>query len=131
MAAKAGMLVHELQIQEEGAREVGDRAVTRRIKEDLEAARHSLGSEDGVAHEKAALVRSLSPDGRAVLNADDPRVAAMAKQTTAVTLRFSSSDPRADIWGCEARRTPRGSRHQSCSAAVSLPDRASRTSHGT
>jgi UDP-N-acetylmuramoyl-tripeptide--D-alanyl-D-alanine ligase len=67
-----------------------------------------LGDEEGVAHEKAALVRCLPPEGRAVLNGDDPRVAAMARQTTAPALRFSLGDPRAEVWGCEPRRTPRG-----------------------
>ncbi len=37
-----------------------------------------LGSVDGVAEEKAALVDALPPDGLAILSADDPRVAAMA-----------------------------------------------------
>ena len=37
-----------------------------------------LGSLEGVAAEKGALVAGLAPGGRAVLNADDPRVAAMA-----------------------------------------------------
>ena len=38
-----------------------------------------LGSIEGVREEKAALVRALGPDGVAVLNADDPRVASMAR----------------------------------------------------
>lgn len=38
-----------------------------------------LGSLDGIAAEKEDLVRSLSADGVAILNADDPRVAAMAE----------------------------------------------------
>ena len=37
-----------------------------------------LGSVDGVAEEKAALVDALPPEGLAILSADDPRVAAMA-----------------------------------------------------
>jgi len=39
-----------------------------------------FGSVDGVAEEKAALVDALPPEGLAVLNADDPRVAAMAER---------------------------------------------------
>jgi UDP-N-acetylmuramoyl-tripeptide--D-alanyl-D-alanine ligase len=38
-----------------------------------------LGSIDGVREEKAALVRALRADGIAVLNADDARVASMAR----------------------------------------------------
>ena len=38
----------------------------------------ALGDVDGVAREKASLVARLPADGLAVLNADDPRVAAMA-----------------------------------------------------
>src|SRR5205823_5494716 len=38
-----------------------------------------LGTIEGVREEKAALVRALSPAGIAVLNADDPRVASMAR----------------------------------------------------
>lgn len=38
-----------------------------------------LGSIDGVREEKAALVRALGADGIAVLNADDARVASMAR----------------------------------------------------
>ena len=47
-----------------------------------------LGSIEGVREEKAALVRALGPDGVAVLNADDPRVASMARDTRARVLTF-------------------------------------------
>src|SRR6185503_6998938 len=42
-----------------------------------------LGSLDGVREEKAGLIRALPADGAAVLNADDPRVAGMARDTRA------------------------------------------------
>lgn len=67
-----------------------------------------LGSEDLVAREKAALVRALPPGGFAVLNADDARVAAMAAETVAHVVTASLGDWHATVWGCDARRTPRG-----------------------
>src|SRR5262249_52775869 len=42
-----------------------------------------LGSVEGVAREKGALVSSLKKGGLAVLNGDDPNVAAMARATIA------------------------------------------------
>jgi UDP-N-acetylmuramoyl-tripeptide--D-alanyl-D-alanine ligase len=47
-----------------------------------------LGSLDGVREEKAGLVRALPPDGVAVLNADDPRVAGMARETRARVVTY-------------------------------------------
>jgi UDP-N-acetylmuramoyl-tripeptide--D-alanyl-D-alanine ligase len=47
-----------------------------------------LGSLDGVSEEKAGLVRALSPDGVAVLNADDARVAGMARETQARVVTY-------------------------------------------
>ena len=47
-----------------------------------------LGSLDGVRAEKAALVRALPPTGCAVLNADDPRVAGMARDTQARVVTY-------------------------------------------
>jgi UDP-N-acetylmuramoyl-tripeptide--D-alanyl-D-alanine ligase len=56
----------------------------------LVAAVHTefLGSIEGVREEKAALVRALPPEGVAVLNADDPRVASMARETQARVVTF-------------------------------------------
>ncbi len=48
-----------------------------------------LGSIDGVAHEKADLVRSLPREGVAVLNADNRWTAAMARETGARVLTYS------------------------------------------
>jgi UDP-N-acetylmuramoyl-tripeptide--D-alanyl-D-alanine ligase len=50
-----------------------------------------LGSLDGVRDEKAALVRALPPDGTAVLNADDPRVAGMAADTRARVITYGTA----------------------------------------
>jgi UDP-N-acetylmuramoyl-tripeptide--D-alanyl-D-alanine ligase len=47
-----------------------------------------LGSLDGVREEKAGLVRALSADGVAVLNADDARVAGMARDTHARVVTY-------------------------------------------
>ena len=52
-----------------------------------------LGSLDGVREEKAALVRAIPPEGAVALNADDPRVAGMARDARArvVTYGWSGS----------------------------------------
>jgi len=47
-----------------------------------------LGSLDGVREEKAGLIRALAADGVAVLNADDPRVAGMARDTRARVVTY-------------------------------------------
>ena len=47
-----------------------------------------LGSLDGVREEKVGLVRALAPDGVAVLNADDPRVAGMARESRARVVTY-------------------------------------------
>lgn len=51
-----------------------------------------LRDEDHIAAEKAELVKALPPDGLAVFNADDPRVAAMAQSTVAHKL-FVTTKP--------------------------------------
>lgn len=51
----------------------------------------TFGTIDGVARTKAELVAHLPAPGTAVLNADDPRVAAMAGATSAQVLSFGRS----------------------------------------
>jgi UDP-N-acetylmuramoyl-tripeptide--D-alanyl-D-alanine ligase len=51
-----------------------------------------LGSLTGVREEKAALVRALGPEGWAILNADDPRVADMARDTIARVKTFGLAE---------------------------------------
>ena len=47
-----------------------------------------LGSLEGVREEKAALVRAIREDGTVALNADDPRVASMARDTRARVIPY-------------------------------------------
>lgn len=56
-----------------------------------------FGSIEAIAATKAELVRSLGPRGVAVLNGDDPRVAAMAAAAPA-TLTVSVQDASADVY---------------------------------
>lgn len=56
-----------------------------------------LGSLEAIADAKAELVESLPPNGVAILNGDDPRVAAMAKRTSARVLLYGTSA------GCDVR----------------------------
>lgn len=51
----------------------------------------AYGSLDGVAEEKAKLIRSLPADGLAVLNADDSRVLAMRAGTSARVVTYGTS----------------------------------------
>ena len=51
----------------------------------------AFGSLEGVAAEKSALVRAVPPSGHVVLNADDPRVAAMAAVVQAPVLTFGAA----------------------------------------
>jgi len=55
-----------------------------------------FGSREVIATAKGEIVEALADDGIAVLNADDPLVAAMAARTTARVLTFGAS-PSADL----------------------------------
>lgn len=50
------------------------------------------GSLEAIAHAKRELVQALRPDGHALLNIDDPAVAAMAPHTAAPVTRFGAGD---------------------------------------
>jgi UDP-N-acetylmuramoyl-tripeptide--D-alanyl-D-alanine ligase len=80
-----------------------------------------FGSVEAIARAKGELVEALPTDGIAVLNADDPRVAAMAARTAARVVTFGrAADVRAEAITLDAGRarfvlaTPAGS------AAVAL-----------
>ncbi|HSV92577.1 MAG TPA: UDP-N-acetylmuramoyl-tripeptide--D-alanyl-D-alanine ligase, partial [Desulfobacterales bacterium] len=66
-----------------------------------------LGSLEGVAAEKGALVTGLAPGGRAVLNADDPRVVAMAAGLGGDALMFGLAGS-AGVRAAAIRETPAG-----------------------
>lgn len=78
-----------------------------------------FGSRERIAQAKGELVEALPHNGFAVLNADDPKVAAMAERTAARVVRFGagggadyrSEDVRLDAAGHPrfALHTPRGS----------------------
>lgn len=56
-----------------------------------------MGSQDGIARAKGELVAALPSTGTAILNGDDPRVAAMVALTSARTLTYGYGD------GCDLR----------------------------
>ncbi|MEU6851373.1 UDP-N-acetylmuramoyl-tripeptide--D-alanyl-D-alanine ligase [Actinacidiphila alni] len=51
-----------------------------------------FGSTQAIADAKAEIVQALTPDGTAVLNADDPLVAAMADRTRARVITFGTGE---------------------------------------
>ena len=50
-----------------------------------------LGSIEGVMQEKGDLLKSLGPNGKAILNADDPRVIQLASRTKAAVILYGLS----------------------------------------
>jgi UDP-N-acetylmuramoyl-tripeptide--D-alanyl-D-alanine ligase len=69
-----------------------------------------VGGIEGVARAKGELVDALPADGTAVLNADDERVAAMARRTTATVVSFGwspTADVRISALQLDARARPR------------------------
>jgi UDP-N-acetylmuramoyl-tripeptide--D-alanyl-D-alanine ligase len=94
----------EVLVAEIGARHVGDiAALAPTVAPDVAVVTavagvhlEVFGTIDDVARAKSELVGSLGPDGLAVLNVADPRVAAMAAQAPAV-LRVGLDVPDADV----------------------------------
>jgi UDP-N-acetylmuramoyl-tripeptide--D-alanyl-D-alanine ligase len=68
-----------------------------------------LGSIDGVMKEKGALVKNLPSSARAILNADDPRVAALAEDTHAEVIFYGISS-HAHIRATDVEQTVEGIR---------------------
>jgi UDP-N-acetylmuramoyl-tripeptide--D-alanyl-D-alanine ligase len=62
-----------------------------------------FGGLDQVARAKGELVEALPADGAAILNADDPRVLAMAARTAARVVTFGVDDRTAQIRAAEIR----------------------------
>lgn len=60
-----------------------------------------FGSQEAIASAKAELVEALPSDGLAVLNADDPLVAAMASRTSARVLTFSVESEAGEVCAVE------------------------------
>ena len=87
---------HEAAVVEIGANQPGEIAYLAGIARPTVAvvtivtAQHTefFRNVEGVRDEKAALVRAVGGDGFAVLNADDPRVAGMARETTATAVLY-------------------------------------------
>jgi UDP-N-acetylmuramoyl-tripeptide--D-alanyl-D-alanine ligase len=69
-----------------------------------------LGSLAGVREEKATLVRALGPEGWAVLNADDPHVADMTRDTIARVTTFGRAQAAAVRAVGDVVETPQGLR---------------------
>ena len=66
-----------------------------------------LGSIEGVFAEKSALLRGLSPGGRAVLNADDPRLRGLLAAMGAAAIGFGLA-PEAAVRAAGVRHTAAG-----------------------
>jgi len=87
-------------VLEMGARRIGDIArLTALVAPDIavvlnvgQAHLGSFGSREAIAKAKGELVQGLAPGGTAVLNADDPRVAAMRALTGGPVLTFGRAE---------------------------------------
>ena len=67
----------------------------------------AFGTLEGVAREKGALIRAVPTDGWAVLNADDPLVRGLTRETPAWVLTYGSG-PHCDVWFSNVRSSLEG-----------------------
>jgi UDP-N-acetylmuramoyl-tripeptide--D-alanyl-D-alanine ligase len=120
-------------VLEMGARHIGDiAALTSLVAPDIavvtnvgQAHLSHFGSRKAIAKAKGELVQGLAPGGTAILNADDPRVAAMRSLTDGPVLTFGHAE-HADVrvTGLALDRLARPSftlRTAGASAPVTLP----------
>jgi UDP-N-acetylmuramoyl-tripeptide--D-alanyl-D-alanine ligase len=80
----------------------------------------NFDSIDGIAAAKRELVEALPPEGTAVLNADDPRVAAFAGACQGQSLLYGQS-PRAQIRAEDVEHSPAGARFRVGSTRFETP----------
>lgn len=66
-----------------------------------------FGSRDAIAQAKGELIEAVVPGGTAVLNADDPRVAAMASRTEQTVVTWGEA-PGADVRATDVKLDPTG-----------------------
>lgn len=120
-------------VLEMGARHIGDIAdLTGLVAPDIAVVLNvghahlgEFGSRAAIARAKGELVRGLAPGGTAVLNADDPRVAAMRSLTAGPALTFGRAE-HADVVLRDLALDPLGRpsftlRAAGASARVALP----------
>ena len=79
-----------------------------------------FGSVEGIAQAKGELVEALSPDGVAVLNADDPNVIGMAPRTAGRVVAFGRG-PDADVRAADVRLDGARARFTLVTATGSAP----------
>ena len=79
-----------------------------------------FGSVEGIAQAKGELVEALSPDGVAVLNADDPNVIGMAPRTAGRVVAFGRG-PDADVRAADVRLDGARARFSLVAATGSAP----------
>ncbi|MDQ6896893.1 MAG: UDP-N-acetylmuramoyl-tripeptide--D-alanyl-D-alanine ligase [Actinomycetota bacterium] len=88
-----------------------------------------FGSREAIAQAKGELVEALGPDGVAVLNADDPAVAAMAARTRGRVVTVGL-DPSADVRAADVRLDASGRASFTVSVDGASADVALRVSGG-